>query len=86
MLDIYNELGLNYSVESESKRNLYEVYVNIYFPGITYERMEQIIGLLNGKDDKEMLYVESIFGSIRNDVKLETEIYENVEKAKFKNK
>jgi len=86
MLDIYNELGLNYSVESESKRNLYEVYVNIYFPGITYERMEQIISLLNGKDDKEMLYVESIFGSIRNDVKLETEIYENVEKAKFKNK
>jgi hypothetical protein len=43
MLDIYNEFGLNYNVESEDKRNLYEVYVNIYFPGITYERMEQII-------------------------------------------
>ena len=84
MLDIYNEFGLNYNPESEDKRNLYEVYVNIYFPGITYERMDQILLFLNGKDMKESQYVESVFGSIRNDVKLETEIYENVESAKLK--
>ncbi len=82
MLDIYNEFGLNYNPESEDKRNLYEVYVNIYFPGITYERMDQILSMLNGKDNKEVQYIESVFGSIRNDIKLETEIYENVEKAK----
>ena len=86
MLDIYNEFGLNYNPESEDKKNLYEVYVNIYFPGITYERMENILALLNGKNNKEILQIENIFNSIKNDVKLETEIYENVEKAKIKTK
>ena len=83
MLDIYDELGLNYNPESESKRNLYEVYINIYFPGINYERYEQILDLLNGKNTKETLYIENVFGTIKNDIKLETEIYENVEKAKL---
>ena len=83
MLDIYDELGLNYDPDPEGKRNLYEVYVNIYFPGINYERYEQIIELLTAKNNKEIQYIENSFGSIRNDVKLETEIYENVEKAKL---
>jgi hypothetical protein len=82
MLDIYNEFGSNYNPESESKKNLYEVYVNIYYPGITYERMENILALLNGKDEKEIQYIENVFNTIKIDVKLETEIYENVEKAK----
>ena len=82
MLDIYNEFGLNYNPESESKKNLYEVYVNIYYPGITYERMENVLALLNGKDDKEIQYIDNVFNTIKIDVKLETEIYENVEKAK----
>jgi hypothetical protein len=83
MLDIYNDFGLNYNPEADDKKNLYEVYVNIYYPGITYERMENILNLLNGKDEKEIQYIENVFNSIRNDIKLETEIYENVEKAKF---
>ena len=83
MLDIYNEFGSNYNLESESKKNVYEVYVNIYYPGITYERMENILALLNGKDDKEIQYIENVFNTIKIDVKLETEIYENVEKAKI---
>lgn len=82
MLDIYNEFGSNYNPESESKKNLYEVYVNIYYPGITYERMENVLALLNGKDDKEIQYIDNVFNTIKIDVKLETEIYENVEKAK----
>jgi hypothetical protein len=83
MLDIYNEFGLNYNPESESKKNLYEVYVNIYYPGITYERMENVLALLNGKYDKEIQYIDNVFNTIKIDVKLETEIYENVEKAKI---
>ena len=82
MLDIYNEFGLNYSPESEDKKNLYEVYVNIYFPGITFERMDNIISLINGKDNKEIQYIDSVFGTIKNDTKLETEIYETIEKSK----
>ena len=83
MLDIYNEFGLNYNPEAESKKNLYEVYVNIYYPGITYERMENVLALLNGKYDKEIQYIDNVFNTIKIDVKLETEIYENVEKAKI---
>jgi hypothetical protein len=83
MLDIYNDLGLNYNPEPEDKRNLYDVYINIYFPLILYERLEQIIQLLNGKNDKEIQLIESQYGTIKNDVKLETEIENTVEKAKL---
>ena len=83
MLDLYNDLGLNYNPEPEEKRNLYDVYSNIYYPLISYERLEQIIQLLNGKSDKEIQFIESQFGTIRNDVKLETEIENTVEKAKL---
>jgi len=83
MLDIYNDLGLNYKPEPEEKRNLYDVYTNIYYPMITYERLETIIQLLNGKSDKENQIIESYFGTIKNDVKLETLIEETVEQAKM---
>jgi hypothetical protein len=83
MLDIYNELGTNYNPEPEEKRNLYDVYVNIYYPLISYERLEQIVQLLSGKNDKEIQFIESQFGTIRNDNKLESEIENTVEKAKL---
>ena len=82
MLDLYNDLGLNYNPEPEEKRNLYDVYINIYYPLVSYERLEQIIQLLNGKSEKEIHFIESQFGTIKNDVKLETEIENTVEKAK----
>ena len=82
MIDVYNELGTNYNPEPEEKRNVYDVYINIYFPMISYERLEQIIQLLNGLNNKETLYIENAFISIRNDVKLESVIEETVEKAK----
>ncbi len=83
MLDIYNDLGLNYKPEPDEKRNLYDVYTNIYYPMITYERLETIIQLLNGKSDKENQIIESYFGTIKNDVKLETLIEETVEQGKI---
>ena len=82
MLDVYNELGVNYTSEPEEKRNMYDVYINIYFPVISYERLEQIIQMLNSKNDKEIQFIESQFGTIRNDIKLESEIENTVEKAK----
>ena len=62
---------------------LNRVYINIYFPLISYERLEQIVQMLNGKSEKEIQFIESQFGTIRNDVKLETEIESTVEKAKI---
>ena len=83
MIDIYNELGTNYNPDVEEKRNVYDVYVNIYFPLISYERLEQIIQLLSGKNDKELTYIETQYGSIRNDTKLEYEISNIVEETKL---
>jgi len=49
MLDIYNELGINYNPDQESKKNLFDVYINIYFPLISYDKYENIISILNNK-------------------------------------
>ena len=83
MIDLYNELGTNYSVFSEARKNLYEVYINIYFPTITFERLQQILLFLEGKDSNEIIHVKNRFSSILNDTKLEKEIYTEVEKAKL---
>ena len=83
MLDVYNDLGGNYSPEPDEKKNLYDVYIFIYFPLISYERLEHIIQLLNGINNKELLHIENAFLTIRNDIKLDTIIEETVEKAKI---
>ena len=83
MLDVYNELGLTYNPNSDEKKNLYDVYINIYFPLISFERFEQIIELLNQKNDKEIKYIELQFRTIYNDMKLENEIESIVEKTKL---
>ena len=83
MLDIINELGLNYNIESDKKKNIYEVYVNIYYPLISFERFEDIIMLLKGSS-KELDYNINSYGIIRNDIQLEKEIYTIVEETKNK--
>ena len=54
MTDILNDLGINYSSDSEKKKNLYEVFVNIYYSYITFERFEDILELLNNVNEKEL--------------------------------
>jgi len=82
MVDLFNDLGMHYNSDDESKKNLFDVYINIYFPMITYERFENIIKLLNGKQNNEVTNIESEFLVIKNDAKLEKEIYLAVEEAK----
>lgn len=82
MVDLFNDLGVHYNSDDESKKNLFDVYINIYFPMITYERFENIIKLLNGKTTNEINNIESEFLVIKNDSKLEKEIYLAVEEAK----
>lgn len=83
MVDVLNELGLNYSVDNEKLKNLYDVYINIYFPLLNYERLERIIQLLNNKNSKEEEFNSNLFISISNDMKMEKEIYETIEKSKL---
>jgi len=84
MLDIINELGLNYNVESDKKKNVYEVYVNIYYPLISFERFEDIMMLLNNNNTKELDFNTNSYSIIRNDAQLEKEIYTIVEETKTK--
>ena len=84
MLDIMNELGLNYNIEAESKRNIYEVYINIYFPLIPFERFDDLIMLLNNSNNKEIERNINQYNIIRNDTRLEKEIYTIVDEIKLK--
>jgi len=84
MIDIYNELGLDYNPEPKEKRNLYDVYINIYFPYISFERLEQIINLLRNINQKELQYIDLHYGTIKNDNKLEVEIENIIESSKLK--
>jgi len=84
MLDIYNELGINYNPDQESKKNLFDVYINIYFPLISYDKFENIADVLNSKPSTEKIIsiLQNLFINIKNDTKLEKEVYTVVEKSK----
>jgi hypothetical protein len=84
MLDIYNELGANYNPDQEDKKNLYDVFINIYYPMISYDRLEQIIQLLSGKNTKESEFITNSYSTIKIDNKIETEIENTIEEGKMK--
>ena len=84
LLDIYNELGLNYIIDGQNKKNLYDVYINIYYPYISLERFNQILQLLNNENINEIQYIENQYISLINDLKIETEIENLVESTKIK--
>ena len=83
MIDIYTTLGINYNPDPESKKNLFDVFINIYFPHITYDRLENIINLLNKKNEDEITgCIKSKYSMIKNDMKIEKEVYIIVETTK----
>ena len=82
MSDLFNEIGLNYKSDADKQRNLYEVFINIYYPTITFKRFEEIIGLLNSKNEIEINKNENSFNIIKNDIKIENEIFNIVEETK----
>ena len=86
LIDIYNDLGLNYNVSSDEKQNLYQVYINIYYPHISSERTDIILDLLNGKNTNELTYIDSHFKILVNELRLQTEIETTVTKLKVKAK
>ena len=83
MIDIYNELGKNYNIDIIKNKNVYDTYVNIYYPLITYEDYNQIIDYLNGiKIDYEINKIKLIYDNIKNDMLMENEIINIVENYK----
>ena len=83
MINIYSELGNGYTVDVNDKQNLYDVYANIYFPLISYDRFEDILNFLNNDIQKELIFNNIKFGTIQNNIKLENEIENIVEKYKL---
>jgi hypothetical protein len=85
MLDVFNDLGMEYNPDPISLKNLFDVYINIYFPQISYEKLENIIELFNStpKMDKIIEYTLNVYISIKNDTKIENQVYTIVENSKL---
>ena len=43
MIDVYNELGLDYNTSIDKQRKMYDTFFRIYFPKIKYEELAEII-------------------------------------------
>ena len=82
MLDIYNELGINYQNTEEYIKNLYDVYIKIYFTGIPYEELKNIINYLNSNKILECTKITTTYKNMQNDLIIENEILKIVEELK----
>lgn len=86
MIDIYNELGKGFNTDSESLKNIIDVYVKIYFPRIKSDDVKYIIDYVNGDTKNESEKSKNIYDTLIGDLLIEKEIMEEVEKDKIKGK
>lgn len=82
MLDIYHELGLNYYPNEEIIKNIYSVYVKIYY-NISQDDFKQILDSLNKSYKSENNKILQYYQTVNNDITLENEITHLIEKHKF---
>ena len=82
MIDIFNELGVNYNIEEDKIKNVYDVYIKVYFPLLDYTRFNYIIDGLNNKNENEIDVNKSLSTTILNDTTIESEIYNLVEEIR----
>ena len=72
--DIFNELGLNYSLSIDKLKNLYDIYIKIYFFHINTDDFKQIINYLNVKDEQnrkyEINHMKNVFQTINNELNI----------------
>ncbi len=90
MIDVYNELGLNYDPNFEELKNVIDVYMKIYFPKIRPDDIKNIIDYLNqsvseNKKISEKNKLKTIFDTINNDLIMENEVMRDIEIVKKKN-
>jgi hypothetical protein len=83
MIDIYNELGQDFNPNDDQLKNLTETYFKVYFPKIKQEEIIDIINFLNKKDPKkENILSKNTFDTLYNDLLIEREITDLIEKTK----
>ena len=83
MIDIFNDLGLNYDVEEKKIRNLYDIYIRIYYSHISSDNFKQILNYLNLENDNlrkdEIFNMSNVFNTINNDLIIENEIVKTLD-------
>lgn len=83
MIDIYNELGKGYSTDNESLKNLFDVFVRIYFLSISSDEFKHIIDYLNESKKEESEIILKTYNNINNDNKMENTITRIIEEVKL---
>jgi hypothetical protein len=86
MIDIYNELGKDYKPDSESLKNLIDVYIRVYFPRIKIDDIPNIMKYLEGNIDVESTKTKSIHDTLSTELVIENEIMESVETVRSQDK
>jgi hypothetical protein len=81
MIDLYNELGKDYKKDTESIKNLQDVYLKLYFYKVRTDELKNIIDYLTtGSEDKvEVNKMINVYESLSNDLIIENEIANLVE-------
>ena len=84
MIDLYNELGVDYKSTTENLRNLFDIYIKIYFFHLSSDELKNIVNYVNIKQDEnnrsdEIKYMKQIYQTLNNDLIVENEIIKNVE-------
>lgn len=88
MIDVYNELGMNYKPDNITYDNVLSTYISLYFPIIKNEAsdFQNIIDYLNDKKEKEETLIQKVIATINNDLIVENMIMDQVEQYKIKDK
>jgi len=84
MIDIYNELGVNYDKSQQIISNMQDVYINLYFPKINADNFRDILSYLNGKTTNEEKLMVSSYETLNNDQIAINEIMNEIENEKSK--
>ena len=88
MIDIYNDLGLNYELEENKIKNLFDIYIRIYYSHINTDSFKQILNFLNTNNSNlkkdEISLMNSVFTTINNDLIIENEIIKTLENIDLK--
>jgi hypothetical protein len=82
MLDIYHELGNGYEANDEIIKNIFNVYVRIYY-NISQDELKQIIDCLNGESKIETNKIIQVYKNLDNDLRMENEVANRVELLKL---
>ncbi|BCS83257.1 poxvirus early transcription factor-like protein [Cotonvirus japonicus] len=87
MVDIYNEMGLNYDPNFEEQRNFIDVYLKIYFPKIRPEDLNNILDYLDENNTEvnksiEQNKIKMVYETIKNNLILENEPMRDIELTK----